>query len=225
MLAVSIVIPAYNASAFISRALDSLTCQDLPRQSFEILVINDGSTDTTLEVIGRFQDVRIITQPNGGFVNASNRGFREALGKYVVKLDSDDSFEPALLSRAVGILEADPHTDYVFSDYYEQRGDDRRLVRIQGDVFKAPSIGLTYRKSRLAEEGYWREGILFPEYDLLLRTLGRWHGHYISEPLFTYYRHSESVTASTDSWNEKAASQLLSLHPDHAELIRSIRQY
>ena len=90
----SVVIPAYNARKYISLTVESILRQTV--QDFEIVVVNDGSTDDTLEVLRSIADprLRIITQENGGECAARNRGIKETCGKYVAFLDADDAWRP-----------------------------------------------------------------------------------------------------------------------------------
>ena len=110
----SIIIPAYNAEAYIERALESALSQDFPKKDYEVLVIDDGSTDRTPEILKSFGDkIRVIRQENRGFAGATNRGYKEALGELVVKLDSDDVFSPNLLSEEAPLFERDEALDFV----------------------------------------------------------------------------------------------------------------
>ena len=90
----SIVIPAYNAQRFLPLTLESIFRQTV--QDFEIVVVNDGSTDDTLEILRGIADsrLRIITQENGGECVARNRGIKEARGRYIAFLDADDAWRP-----------------------------------------------------------------------------------------------------------------------------------
>ena len=93
----SIVVPAYNVASFIGKCLESLWTQDLPESGYEVIVVNDGSTDDTLSVIGRFlaahSNGRVFSQENKGLSEARNKGLREARGEYVWFVDSDDWIE------------------------------------------------------------------------------------------------------------------------------------
>lgn len=86
---VTVVIPAYNSADYISEALDSVIAQDYP--AIEIIVIDDGSTDNTREVVSAYGDrVRLIAQENQGSAVARNKGIQQAQGKYIAFLDADD---------------------------------------------------------------------------------------------------------------------------------------
>ena len=104
---VSIVIPAYNAQRWIAETLASLKAQDFA--SFEVIVVDDGSTDDTSAIVASFvaEDHRFvaITQRNAGAGPARNRGMDRAQGRYLMFLDADDLFEPNLLSKMVDLLE------------------------------------------------------------------------------------------------------------------------
>jgi cellulose synthase/poly-beta-1,6-N-acetylglucosamine synthase-like glycosyltransferase len=95
---VSVVIPAYNAAATITRALGSVFGQTVP--ATEIIVVDDGSTDATAAVVGEFAPaVTLIQQPNGGVGAARNRGVEAARGEWIAFLDADDAWRPAKLER------------------------------------------------------------------------------------------------------------------------------
>jgi len=100
---VSVVIPAYNAARFIRRAVESALHQSW--QAKEIIVVNDGSTDDTAQVLAKYGDsIRIIHKPNGGLSSARNRGIQESCGEYVAFLDADDYWLPEKLKRQIEVM-------------------------------------------------------------------------------------------------------------------------
>lgn len=105
---VSVVVPAYNAAWSLDETLASICAQTYT--DIEILVVDDGSTDATAEVVTawtrRDPRVRLIRKPNGGVASARNRGVQEARGTYVAPIDSDDLWAPDNLERQVAALEA-----------------------------------------------------------------------------------------------------------------------
>ena len=90
----SIIIPVYNTEDYLERCLASCLDQDIPESEYEIVVLNDGSTDGSLQVAERISsshpNIRIVSQENGGLSRARNAGLREAVGDYVWFVDSDD---------------------------------------------------------------------------------------------------------------------------------------
>lgn len=97
--ALTIIVPAYNAGAYLARTLESLLAQTL--RDFELVCVDDGSTDNTAQVMGDYarRDPRIVCvrQPNGGAAAARNAGIDVARGEYLAILDSDDVYEPTMM--------------------------------------------------------------------------------------------------------------------------------
>ncbi len=106
---VSVIIPAYNAVPYVTGAVDSALAQTYAQ--VEVVVVDDGSTDATAEVLRPYREAGKITyiyQKNAGLSSARNTGIRASRGEYVALLDSDDLFLPEKLLRQVGYLEAHP---------------------------------------------------------------------------------------------------------------------
>ena len=117
---VSVIITAYNCEKFIQKALKSVFTQTFPPQEYEIIVVNDGSTDNTLNLLKEFQDkITIIDQRNKGFVEARNTGIQSVRGENVIILDADDYLDKEMLYKAVNSLECNPDYECVYTDRYE----------------------------------------------------------------------------------------------------------
>jgi len=104
----SIIIPTYNCAEYIQQTLRSIYAQT--EHDYEIIIINDGSTDNLLEILAQETDsrLRVITQPNSGVSEARNRGIAEAKGKYIAFLDADDAWLSCHLARARVFFEKYP---------------------------------------------------------------------------------------------------------------------
>ncbi len=113
---VSIVLPAYNCEDTIAAAVESCLAQTYG--DVEIIVVNDGSTDSTPQVVGRFgARIRVLNQDNAGLAAARNAGTRAATGEYVAWMDGDDLAAPARLLIQVGVLASRPAIALVSSDF------------------------------------------------------------------------------------------------------------
>jgi glycosyltransferase involved in cell wall biosynthesis len=116
---VSIVVPTWNRAALLPACLDSLVEQDYPADRYEVVVVDDGSTDETPSVVRRYAErtdgpaVRLVQQANGGVNRARNAGVAAAAGDLVALVDDDEAAPPAHLSRAVELLAAHPGVDGV----------------------------------------------------------------------------------------------------------------
>ncbi len=105
---ISIVLPVYNAAAFVGDAVESMLAQRFG--DFELLLINDGSRDGSRDVLASFRDdrIRLIDQENRGLVETLNRGIREARGEWVARMDADDISLPERLAAQVRVISAHP---------------------------------------------------------------------------------------------------------------------
>jgi len=103
---VSVVIPCYNQAHFLGEAIESVLAQSYP--NFEIIVVDDGSTDDTSEVARRYPGVRLVRQENKGLSGARNAGLAHSEEEYVVFLDADDRLLPDALETVLEHLEAHP---------------------------------------------------------------------------------------------------------------------
>ena len=222
---VSIIIPAYNTEVTIKKAVNSALNQNFPKKDFEVIVINDGSTDNTLKNLKKYgKRIRIINQKNQGAIKAANRGFMAARGKYVIKLDSDDYFTRNILKDMVKILGNKQGIDFIYCDYYEKLIKGKIKIVSTKKIFDTISGGIMFIKKKLAKVGFYKENVKFAEYDLLLKILNKWKGHHIAEPLFYYNRRVESLTGSR-KWLKTAMTQLKKLHPNRIKEIKQIRSY
>jgi glycosyltransferase involved in cell wall biosynthesis len=141
---ISVVIPAYNAERYVLQAIDSVVRQS--HAAFEILVIDDGSTDRSGEVARSYPDsrVRVVRQPNAGPAAARNHGVQLARGELLAFLDADDLWEPRKLELQWEALRAAPIPAMAFGDLVEVRGPVDRLgteFLACRDVIRAPSVG------------------------------------------------------------------------------------
>jgi glycosyltransferase involved in cell wall biosynthesis len=133
---VSTIIAAYNAERTIAETLESALSQKL--DGHEIIVVNDGSSDSTEFVVKSYRErVRLINQQNSGVARARNRGFAESRGRYVAFLDSDDIWTPDKLPTMCSELDKNPSASLAFSEYTNFSGDRDLGV---SSLYGAPSM-------------------------------------------------------------------------------------
>ena len=105
---VSVIMPVYNSAEYLARAIDSVLAQTF--EDFELILINDGSTDNSLQICEKYQReddrIEIINKENGGLCSARNVGLDNAKGIYIAFIDNDDKFEPSYLEVAVSALQS-----------------------------------------------------------------------------------------------------------------------
>ena len=172
---ISIIIPCYNAAKTISRTLNSIREQDF--KDVEVIVVNDGSTDNSLQVLSMFEKVdnriKIITQENSGVSVARNNGIKHAKGNYIVYLDADDNYTtPYALSNMMKRLK-ETNSDMVvckfthpcFEQYLEEGEDALVNKRKPGN-----SIAKYHKKKRLTPIEQLEYKIILLERELLKRN-------------------------------------------------------
>lgn len=133
---ITIVIPAYNAEKYLPTALDS--CISQTYKDIEVLVVNDGSTDTTVDIISRYSEqypfVKSVFQQNRGLVEARKTGARATETEYMMFLDADDYLEPDAVERLVEGYDRS-QADFIFSNFYTEK-EDGTLLFLSNNKFE-----------------------------------------------------------------------------------------
>ena len=127
---VTVLVDTYNHERFIEEALSSVFAQDFPHTEMEVLVVDDGSSDRTPEIVRRFGSrVRLIQKANGGQASAFNVGISESRGRIIAFLDGDDWWDPAKLSRIVNHFEEHSEIGVVGHGIYQVDSVAGRIVK------------------------------------------------------------------------------------------------
>ena len=133
----SVIIPVYNSEKYIEECIESILSQTL--KDFEIVVVDDGSTDRTPEILSKYSDiVTYIRQANQGPSIARNAGIKLSRGRYLCFLDADDIYHPNRLEKLIGFLEEYPELGYTFSDVEIFKGEfikEKSLIARWGNEF------------------------------------------------------------------------------------------
>ncbi len=138
---VSVVIPTYNDGGTIAATVESALAQKFT-DSFEVIVVNDGSTDGTREKLAKFGDrIRVIDQANRGVSAARNTGIRSAAGEYIALLDGDDTWTEDKLAKTVPVLDENPGCVAVSSNVIGIDGAGREVWRYVAPEFqRSPTL-------------------------------------------------------------------------------------
>jgi len=222
---VSVVMPAYNAENYIAEAIESILNQTY--KNFEFIIVNDGSTDNTLNIIKRYakKDKRIIIidhKERKGISETRNNGLRAAKGKYIATHDSDDMSMPDRFQEQVNYLNKNPKVGVVggfidiFDDttsknlgirkYPEKDEDLRKMVFFCSPIAQPASM---IRKQVFNEIGFYRE-IDAPSEDLNLwfRLGERFKFANIQKVVIKYRYHPHSMTGSKLRLMENRANKI-----------------
>ncbi|HTU34204.1 MAG TPA: glycosyltransferase [Candidatus Acidoferrum sp.] len=162
---ISVIIDTYNHERFIEDAIRSVLDQDFPRSQMEILVVDDGSTDRTPEIVRKFEpQVRLLRKQNGGQASSINYGVAKSRGEFVAFLDGDDVWLPNKLSRVVAEFRSHPEAVMVYHKFSFRDPRDGRewepgWIGVSGDIVAdprklhaygaAPTSSLAFRRQAL----------------------------------------------------------------------------
>jgi glycosyltransferase involved in cell wall biosynthesis len=224
---VSVVIPCYNQAHFLSEAIESTLSQSY--ESFEIIVVDDGSTDNTSEVASRYpQQVRLIRQENRGLSGARNTGLAESEGEYVVFLDADDRLLPGALEVGVRELEAHPECAFVYGHV--------KLIATDGSLLKIPrqpyvedhyATLLHYNYIRMPAMVMYRRAVFevvgdfdtsvdaTADWDLYLRIAREYPVHHHGEVVAEYRRQHGTNMTGNPAFMLKATVAVLRVQRKH----------
>lgn len=208
----SVVLPCYNGAQWIAEAIESVLAQTF--EDFELVIIDDGSTDNSKEIVAshlRDERIRYIHQENRGFSTAINRGIKESGGNLVGFIGHDDSWMPNKLELQVKHFSEHKDVDLVHTNYCSIDSQGRiigvRDIRIPDDsskkeiveqLFLSNFIGfetVLVRRKCFDEIGFFDERMMgFSDHDMWLRIAGRFNIAYIDLPLVRKREHSSQLT-------------------------------
>jgi glycosyltransferase involved in cell wall biosynthesis len=211
------MMPAYNAEQYIGQAIESALQQTYPH--WELIIVNDGSTDETPDIVARYSDRRIkaFHQPNGGEASARNTALRHMQGEYVAFLDADDVYLPHHLEVTAAYLQTHPNHDGVYTDgyYCDPNGvrlkalSSRRRGPFEGDIFEqmarasdvfgAP-VCVVLRRSVIIRHGLEFDPsiVIGPDWDFMTRYSEAASFGYVDQHTCLYRVHQTNISVRTN---------------------------
>lgn len=226
---VTVFMPVYNSEQYIEEALQSIVQQTYT--NLDILIVDDGSTDRSVELIRQFQDPRIRliqNERNRGIPYTRNVGLREARGKYIAIMDSDDVAAPTRIERQVAFLEENETIDAVASDYIQFGGKVSKKVKApfhQPEALKVmllfynpianPSVMM--RKQTLVENGltYHEDFFVAQDYQLWSQLIKVGNICIMPEYLLHYRFGHENISKKSNQEKQlKRKALIASIHRD-----------
>lgn len=204
---VSVYIPAYNASKYIERAVDSVLEQDVA--DLDVCIANDGSRDGTLDLLqrryGDNPQVRILDNPNGGIGFASNNAIRMSRSQYIGQLDSDDCLKPGAVRRLMSYLDEHPTVVCAYGSCERIDAEGRYLKdEYNWPVFSREKMLVTsiVHHFRMFRRYAWERTTRFREdivngvdYDIFLKMAETGEFHHVNEVLYQRRWHGENTSS------------------------------
>ncbi len=210
----SVVVPVLNRVTFIGNAIEKVMEGTL--QDFEIIVVDNGSTDGTFELVQEIAErdprVRLLRGTGTSIASALNNGIRAARGKYICQLDSDDQYAPTTLEKMIGHLESHPKCGLAIS-YYRLMNEHAVVIEdvapithsgySRNQILRRDGAGAVriFPKSVLEEFGLYDEehyGNFGEDYDMVLKTGEKYDVDRVHEVLYFYRRHSDNTDVIRD---------------------------
>lgn len=196
---VSVIVAAHNEERYLGRCLRSLLAQRFERSRYDVIVIDDASTDRTSAVLATFGDSITVlrNETNQGLPASLNRAITATHSKFIVRVDADDYVNSAFLDVMYMFLADNPQFDAAACDYLLV--DDREEIISRRDAIKEPiACGIMFRTEQLIDIGLYDESFLRHEdRDLRLRFLDRYTIHHVPLPMYRYRRHDDNITNDT----------------------------
>ncbi|OGK19177.1 hypothetical protein A3G67_00235 [Candidatus Roizmanbacteria bacterium RIFCSPLOWO2_12_FULL_40_12] len=203
---ISVVIPTHNRKGLILDAVKSVLQQE--PKNYEVLVVDDGSTDGTIEYLQSLNlPIEVIRKKNGGAASARNVGIKHARGKYISFLDSDDLWLPGILKAQLDYLESHPDIPLVYVDQYIEingkriimtRFSQKEFTHLEMSKFDLPTFAksppisppsIMAKKTLFDEVGYFNESLKRHEdTDMWNRITEKYEVGYIKKPLVIFRR-------------------------------------
>jgi len=224
---VTVLMPVYNGEKYLKKAIDSILCQTF--NEFEFLIINDGSTDRSIEVIKSYSDPRIILVENGenlGLIATLNKGIDLARGKYIARMDQDDISVPDRFEKQIKYLDSNHQvgvlgSNFLIIDNQGNRLDSPMIFATQHEFvrwglnFYSPIVhpSVMMRKDLIvATGGYSSEYLHVEDYDLWVRLSRITHLSNLPDILLTLRKHDTNITKTAfleHIYNGDKVSQLI----------------
>ncbi len=193
---VSIIITAYNYDKYIERAIRSCLDQSMDKKQYEIIVVNDASTDRTKQILENYtNEVKVFNmEKNIGLSAARNFGIKKAKGQFVIFLDADDYIQKDLLYIQNLFLSENNSLDAVSVDYYLVNERGTHVEHVNSET-KPIACGIMFRKDLLFNIGLYDESFRArEEEDLRIRFLNKYSIYNIILPLYRYRMHDNNLT-------------------------------
>lgn len=234
---VSIIIPTYNRERLIARSVKSVLNQTY--QDFELIIVDDASTDNTEEVVSSFNDERIRYvrhKENKGEAAARNTGIKAARGDYIAYQDSDDEWFPEKLARQIELLQdASPEVGVIYTGFWKTENHKRTYIPfswvnqkngdIHKELLKGNFIGspvVLIKKECFSEVGLFDERLRnLVDWEMWLRISKHYHFRCADEPLVVAHYDSDNASDNPDSLID-ALELVLEKNRDEFELEKKL---
>lgn len=227
---ISVIIPTYNYGEYVSEALDSVLAQTY--KDYEIIVIDDGSTDNTKDIVGKYIEnsignIKYIYQENKGVSNARNTGIKNARGEYIAFLDADDIWFPDKLELQMDLFEKNPELGLVFCNTFSfnehssskktgfqlnPAGEPAKILQSLVIRNRISTNTVIVKKRYFDKTGLFDEDLRFGEdYDMWLRIAKYYKVDYLNTVLTKYRLHVNNLSKINKEKEERVIIDMIKI--------------
>ena len=199
MIKISVIIPIFNGEKYLARCLRSIINQSMPQHEYEVIMIDDGSSDDTSKIVKSFEQSNIIylaNTTNKGLPYTLNRGICQSKGEFIVRLDADDFVNRDYLLFLFRVLNDNSKIDAVACDYIEVN-DDEEPISICDPLIKPIGCAIMFRKRDMESVGLYNTDFkINEEIEFMRRYNEKYSVSRLCIPLYRYRKHGNSLTNS-----------------------------
>lgn len=207
----SVILPVYNGSRYLLGAIENILTQS--HENTELIIVDDASTDNTAEIIASIQDERVRKlrhEKNQGLPKALNSGFAASKGEYLTWTSDDNLYAPNALETLANFLDAHTEVDFVYADYWEidetGKVGVRKYLCPPDKLLETNCVGACFLYRRRVYQvigDYDPAARLVEDWEYWLRVSQRFRMEHISEPLYYYRVHPQSLTSQRGVKHER----------------------
>ncbi len=214
---VSIIIPTYNYGQYLTEAIESAINQTYSNK--EVLVVDDGSTDNTKDIVKKFNNIRYFYKKNSGAPDSRNFGVRKAKGEYIIFLDADNKLDPNYISKTYNELKKNPNVDFIYtqlkvfgSEKYITSFPDYNIDKLKFENY-IDACSLLKKNVFIYAQYFNIKGLQDWDFYLSLAEKNI-KGKLLNEPLLLYRKHDKGISLSiSDNINKrKVLNQIFIRH-------------
>lgn len=199
---ISIIVVNYNRAEFLERCLRSCIDQVVFNKKFEVILVDDGSTDDSFSIAKKFKSsvISYKLKKNKGISYASNFAIKKASGEYFLRVDSDDFINKNTINFFHDIMINNKDLAFVYGDHYrvDERGYKEKLIRLKNKkLLKNHGAGVMFNKKIFLKYGGYNNKLNEAEdYEIISKILKKENTFYLPVPFYRYYIHQKNISKS-----------------------------
>ena len=206
---ITVLVPTYNNDKYLGRCIRSLLSQTLDRKLFNIMVIDDSSTDSTQSILDSFEKeiIKFKNKKRIGLPGSLNKGIKKITSQYFIRVDSDDYVNESFLEYLLKFTKYNKYMDAVAVDYYLVDNNEKIIER--ANCLDRPiGCGVIFQTDHIIKLGlYNKDFLLHEDKELMNRFLKKYNLYRLELPLYRYRQHDKNITKNKN--NDKLFKKML----------------